>query len=207
MTIARITLTHLTAVFALAALVTACESDPTTTADGDTTFLEARLQSVPTALAGPLEVEHRGSANWGTGGRSSQHLMSVSSSDREAQRTLSLRRLTSVPEGLYQPGSYSLVPRNFNAGDNDGYTALYLDHETGNHYIAESGTWTITTVDPETEVVTGHFDFTVAYWCNPHNDRDRCFESPKESGFSPDAERINVRGEFRAGPTLPVPPL
>src|SRR5690606_6463802 len=115
------------------------------------------------------------------------------SSDREANRSLSLQRLSSAPEGPFQPGVYALVPRNFTAGDNDGYTVYYSDRVTGNHYIAESGTWTITEVSAD-GVVSGHFDFVAAYWCNPHNDRDRCFMSPKEAGFRPDAMRLRVRG-------------
>ena len=193
----RTTLVHLTPVLALATLVAACDSDPT--GAGQASFLQATLQSVPTNVTGAVTVEHRGSAGWHGGHKTNQRHLSISSTDTEAQRTMSLRWLSSEPEGFFQEGVYSLVPRNFNAGDNDGYTALYLDHKTGTHYIAESGTWTITDVDAETQEVTGHFEFVVANWCNVHNDRERCLlQSPKNFGFSSGAERLTVRGEFRA---------
>ena len=106
------------------------------------------------------------------------------------------------------PGSpvrpYTLVPRNFDAGDNDGYTAWYRDYGTGDHYIAESGTYAIADVS-EDGLVTGHFVFLAAYWCSTHNDRDRCSMLPSQEGFRPDAVRLNGHGGFRAEEVVPVP--
>lgn len=189
----------------LSALVTGCGSDPTGAEGGS--FLRATLKSMSTTAGEPITIEHRGGANWSGGTRSdTQRMLEVYSPDREADRSLMLQRLSSSPQGPFQPGVHSLVPRNFNAGDNDGFTAKYLDHATGDHYIAESGTWTITGVS-EDRIVSGSFDFVAAFWCNPHIDRDRCLMSPKEAGFGSDAVRLRVRGEFSAEPVRPVPEL
>ena len=191
------------ALIVLAVLISACESDATGTKQG--AYLQATLLSVATSTTGAISIQHRGGAIWGGGTKSETHRkLQIHSKDAEANRHLYLQRLSSAPGGPFQPGVYTLVPRSFTAGDNDGYTALYGDSETGNHYIAESGTWTITDVSEDGEV-TGHFDFVAAYWCNPHNDRDRCFMSPSEGGFRPDAVRLNVHGDFRAEKAGEVP--
>lgn len=187
----------------LAVLISACESDPTDVKQRD--FLQAALVSVSTGTAAPTNIQHRGGAVWYGGTKSeTQRKLVISSKDAENKGHLYLHRLSSAPGGAFQPGVYPLVPRNFNAGDNDGYTALYVDFETGTHYIAESGTWTIYDVLEDGQVV-GDFDFVAAYWCNAHNDRDRCFLSPSEEGFSPDDARLHVYGEFRAEKAGEVP--
>ena len=191
------------ALVALTVLISACESDPTDVKQGD--FLQATLVSVSSGTTTPMNIQHRGGAVWSGGTKSeTQRKLQISSKDAETKGHLYLHRLSSVPGGPFQPGVYPLVPRNFNAGDNDGYTALYVDFETGTHYIAESGTWTISDVLEDGQVV-GDFDFVAAYWCNVHNDRDRCFLSPAEGGFSPSAARLHVYGEFRAGKAGAVP--
>ncbi len=199
----------LVALVSLGALLTACESDPT--GARQTAYLNATLVSVATSTSGgtpgTINIEHRGGAIWGGGTKSvTQRKLQIMSADAEVDRTLYLQRLSSAPEGPFQAGIYALVPRSFNAGDNDGYTALYVDFVTGNHYIAESGTLTIDEVTEAGEI-TGHFDFVAAYWCNPHNDRDRCFTSPRQQPFRSDAIRLHVRGEFHAEEAGEVPPL
>ncbi len=188
--------TKATALSAFAVLVGACQSDPMGAREGP--YLEASLQTLPTTVTVMIDREHRGGAIWEGGTKSDTHRkLQIRSKDFNTTHTLILQRLSSAPKGPFQPGIYTLVPRNFTAGDNDGYTAWYGDSETGNHYIAESGTWTIDHVSQDGQV-TGYFDFVAAYWCNPHNDRDRCFQSPAELGFLPDAVRLHVHGEFRA---------
>ncbi len=184
--------------FATCALVfSACESEPTASS-GEEPYLQASIQSLPTSTATAIDIQHRGDAEVsggtkrGVGGK-----LQISSRDHGTNAQLDLRRLSSEPLGPFEPGVYTLVPRNFTAGDNDGYTALYGESETGNHYIAETGTWTITDVSEDGQV-SGHFDLVAAYWCNPHNDRDRCFMSPSDLGFRSDAVRLHVHGEFRA---------
>jgi hypothetical protein len=196
---------RITALLALSLLASACEKDPTGTKEG--AFLRATLLSVSMSTTEPIDIRHSGGAEWGGGTKSeTQRKLQISSKDAQANRHLMLQRLSSTPGGPFQPGVYTLVPRNFTAGDNDGYTAWYGDSETGNHYIAESGTWTITEVS-ENGYVTGNFDFIAAYWCNPNTGRDRCFRSPKEGGFHQEAVRLRVQGEFRAedSGSVPVP--
>ena len=191
--------------FATCALVfSACESEPTGSSEEEA-YLQASIQSLPTSTATAIDIQHHGGANWSGGTKHDVgHKLQISSRDRGTNRDLKLIQLSSEHIGPFEPGVYTLVPRNFTAGDNDGYTAFYGDSETGNHYIAETGTWTITDVS-EDGVVSGHFDLVAAYWCNPHNDRDRCFRSPADLGFRSDAVRLHVHGEFRAEKPVPVP--
>lgn len=192
----------------LCALLAACDATPT---DGDQGgYLRATLQPVLALMVGDVagsaegnsmeltDIEFQGGANVSGGTKSDTHRKwAVDAKDLEHDRSLHLQRLTSAPEGRFKPGVYTLVPRNFTAGDNDGYTALYVDLNSGSHFIAESGTLTITGVAADGET-TGYFDFMAAYWCNAHNDRARCFQSPAQSGFRPDAIRLRVHGDFRA---------
>lgn len=193
-----------------AALVSACDSDPIGSQEGS--YLQASIQSLPSSAAAIIDIQHNGRATWGGGTKhTGQRKLQISSRDRSTDRQLDLQRLSFSEDltqgfGPFLPGVYTLVPRNFTAGDGDGFTASYFDYETGNRYISESGTWTITEVSVD-RVVSGHFDFIAAYWCNPHNDRERCFQSPAGLGFRSDALRLHIRGDFQAVEVGPVPEL
>lgn len=178
--------------------MSSCDTSPTEAASDDP-FMLAHARSVEASV---IDYEHRGEAQWSRGTRSStQQKVQVSSHDPRVDSRLFLQVLRSqAQQPGFETGSYDLVPRNFRAGDNDGATAMYI--LDGHHYVAESGTLTITDAygDYVEGRVEGHFEVTVVLWCTPSVNRDKCFQSPASTSFSPDAPRLHVHGEFSAAP-------
>lgn len=172
-------------------LLPACDSE-TTPPLRPGPFMDAKIERA-------ISTEHRGGATFGGGTMSDTHRkLHVSSRDPAADSRLGLSILSSSPI-RFEPGTYPLSPRNFEGGDNEGNTAIYL--RGSDRYVAESGTLTITGVTDER--VSGHFELTAVFWCNAAVDREPCYTLPHE--FPPETPRIDVWGEFSAEGAGEVP--
>lgn len=177
----------------LVLLLPACE-EPTPPLGPDA-YLRAVVEDAVT-------IEHRGGAEYYGGTRSDTHRKrEISSYDGEADARLWLQILNSAPS-VWEAGVFPLTPRNFDGGDNDGNTALYL-MPGSELYVAESGTLRITEVTEDR--VIGEFEFTAVYWCTPPVNREQCYTLPET--FPTSASRIDVTGTFSAEGSRPVPRL
>lgn len=151
-------------------------------------------------ITGALERSFRSGAGFGTGGG---YKIYISGGDSIDGLEMDMLGRNSAP-----PGSYSLTPRFAvsldSTADTTGNTAVLRDWQTGDAYIVESGTLTITYAPDQwfasEDEVDGSFDFTAVYWCT-----GPCRTLP--TSFSPDLPRIHVTGVFKAGPPPDVPPL
>lgn len=175
-----------------------CDSDPA----GTEVYAESFLRAL--AVAPESSTVHRGTAQYSGGTMSDTHRkLTVISRDPEVDSWVHLQMLSSRPQRIDTiAGSFSLEPRDFLGGDNEGTTALYL--RDGKRFVAESGTLTISEASGDILEgrITGEFEFTAVHWCTPAVDRTPCLSLPSE--FPASALRIHLTGEFVAVPPPPA---
>jgi hypothetical protein len=163
---------------ALAALP-ACRSDTTATE------LDSWMRAT---IARAFAAQHIGEAEWMVGTPSpGRTWRTITSEDHTADARLSLNLISA--DDSWREGVYALEEHEWWCSlDRDAASAYY--ERDGVRYIAESGTLTITSA--EGRIVEGFFEMTAV-----------AFVRSNHSGcpvwtIAPDAQRIDVWGEFAA---------